>query len=678
MERRTLIMAIKCTVTTDLQAKNTNGYSGMQKHVSHDQNINHSNKDIVFDETQFNIYNESKKVRDEIDAWNKDHFQSFIDEHDKNQREKNHAERQYGTVKNYLAKKKKATAVLTIGSMEVQSTLMKQFCPKSSYHEEKLSDGNKHLVFTLRDKNKKTIPDNIKVAQQFYDCFNRALIHATDNNVGWKTKSGKWVHVGDYLHRGRYATNNDEMGISHIHYELATFGMTRGGKKRAAHATNSLNQALVSLHHAVTGQYVSGRTALKWYRAGMDKFALKCLEKELHRTYQVSTETKILDFERKTKEDKTIQTGLSMKQLKSQHEELAKHKKQVKAADDALTKAKQDKQDLEEVKQQAENAIKNSYETITGQKAVDKNNNPLSPLECAKRIKSVTDQAQKNKQQAEEDQKVAEKAKKDAEAKQRAAENARQQAQQRLNQINKDINDADDQLKQRKQQRTKELQQEIDANNIKYKDNKPVKVTGENVDRLEPQVTNWKSKRSKQLQKQVTDNQVKLKQQKQDLQDTSDLNSQLQAENDHLKDQNKQLNATNNNLTNQQSQLHNNIKQLTTQKNTLLDQIKSLKKQVKQVGLSISSWVKNHWSELKAGFEEYATNKSFATNERLHGGEDHNGDPWAAQHYEHEAKSALFNTFDNVERTERNKAGLTTPTPPTNTKTTTKNLTPGE
>ncbi|OTA43422.1 hypothetical protein BHL85_08740 [Limosilactobacillus reuteri] len=36
-------MAIKCTVTTDLQAKDTNGYSGMQKHVEHDKNINHSN-----------------------------------------------------------------------------------------------------------------------------------------------------------------------------------------------------------------------------------------------------------------------------------------------------------------------------------------------------------------------------------------------------------------------------------------------------------------------------------------------------------------------------------------------------------------------------------------------------------------------------------------------------------
>ena len=33
-------MSIKCTVTTDLQAKDKNGYSGIQKHVKHDENIN--------------------------------------------------------------------------------------------------------------------------------------------------------------------------------------------------------------------------------------------------------------------------------------------------------------------------------------------------------------------------------------------------------------------------------------------------------------------------------------------------------------------------------------------------------------------------------------------------------------------------------------------------------------
>ena len=101
-------MAIKCTVTTDLQAKDKNGYSGIQKHVEHDEKINHANQDIVFSETQFNQYDESPKTRAAIDQWNDEHFKDYVEEHDKHQREKGHAERQYGSVKNYLKRKKKS------------------------------------------------------------------------------------------------------------------------------------------------------------------------------------------------------------------------------------------------------------------------------------------------------------------------------------------------------------------------------------------------------------------------------------------------------------------------------------------------------------------------------------------------------------------------------------------
>lgn len=72
-------MAIKCTITTDLQAKDTNGYSGIQKHVEHDEKINHSNQDIVFNETQFNVYDESKATKHAIEEWNNKHFQNYVE-----------------------------------------------------------------------------------------------------------------------------------------------------------------------------------------------------------------------------------------------------------------------------------------------------------------------------------------------------------------------------------------------------------------------------------------------------------------------------------------------------------------------------------------------------------------------------------------------------------------------
>ena len=486
-------MSIKCTVTTDLQAKDKNGYSGIQKHVEHDEKINHANQDIVFSETQFNQYDESPKTRAAIDQWNDEHFKDYVEEHDKHQREKGHAERQYGSVKDYLKRKKKATAVLTIGNMEVQSKLMQQFCPKTSYQEEKLPDGTTHLVFKLKDQNNQPIPDNIAVAKQFYGCFNRALIHATNNNVGWSPNKihQQRINVGDYLHRGRYATNNDEMGISHIHYELATFGMTRGGKKRAAHVTNSLNQALVSLHHAVTGKYCSGRDATKWFRANMDQFALKCLEDELHKTYKVPQNKKILDFERKTKEDKTIQTGLSMEQLKAQHQEIADHQKAVQSLQDQADNLTNQKNDVQSQVATVTQNLKGIYEATTGHQAVDKDGNDLSPLEMANDITRAARSSQKDKQQAEKDADA-------AKEKQTAAENQQKQLGQQLTQqrqqlqtLQTQISDADEQIKQRKQQRIKAAQQELKQTDLTDDNNLPITVTESNVAQIEQELDNW-------------------------------------------------------------------------------------------------------------------------------------------------------------------------------------------
>ena len=538
-------MAIKCTVTTDLQAKDTNGYSGIQKHVEHDQNINHSNKDIVFNETQFNVYDESTTTRQAIDDWNEQHFHDYVEQHDQHQREKGHAERQFGSVKNYLKNKKKATAILTIGNMEVQSQLMKQFCPKDSYQEEKLPDGTTHLVFKLKDENNKPIQNNIAVAKQFYGCFNRALIKATNNNIGWPANKvhQQRINVGDYLHRGRYATNNDEMGISHIHFEVATFGMTRGGKKRAAHVTNSLNQALVSLHQAVTGKTASGRAALKWYRANLDQFALKCLEQELHKTYQVPENKKILDFERKTKEDKTIQTGLSMEQLKAQHQEIANHQKKVQNLQDQAKTLNDQNNDMQAQVKTVTKNLKDIYEATTGRQAVDKDGNDLSPLEMANGITKAARDSQKDKQQAEQDADA-------AKEKQTAAENQQKQLdqqlvhqRQQLQTLQNQINDADEQIKQRKLQRIKDAQQEIDQNDLLDNNDQPITVTEANVTQMEQELDSW---RQEERDNWETD--------KQDYQDELDnLNQEIIT----ARTTKTELSTTNQQLTTQDQQLQN-------------------------------------------------------------------------------------------------------------------------
>lgn len=394
-------MSILCTVTTNLQSKNAKGYAGIQRHTEHDPNINHSNKDINFDETQFNVYHEGASVRKAVADWNNDKFSDFVREHDEHQRSTGHKGRCYNSVQGYLKDRKKATGVLTIGNMEVQTQLIKRFCPNSSYDEEILPDGTKHAKFRLKTENGEPITENVKIATQFYGCFTRALNTATNNSVGWHLKNGGRVNVSDYLYRGRWAVNNDEMGMSHIHFELATYGLTRGGKKRKSHATSSLNQALVSLHKAVKGSFCSGREAIKWYRSEVDKYALRCLENELHKTYNVPEHDKILVFERKTSEDPSTMTGLSMTQLKQQKQEIAEHQQRVQQLQqqaselDSQNKDAQKRidtaQQISSVAQNVKNDVNKTYTALTGQQ-IDNN---TSPLDVAKNIKSASDNIKK-------------------------------------------------------------------------------------------------------------------------------------------------------------------------------------------------------------------------------------------------------------------------------------------
>lgn len=367
---------MKCTVTIDLHA-DKNGYSGIIKHNEHDPEINHSNKDINFEERQFNLYNSNPT---KLNNWNEEKFSDFVSSHDEKQRKSGHADRQYGSVKNYLKTKNKATMILTIGNMEIQTELMKRFCSSDSFHVEKLSDGTEHGVFNLKTKS------DIDEAKKFYDCFNKALAMATADNVGWiKKKSGKRVNFSDYLCRGRYAIHNDELGMSHIHCEIGTFGLTRKGNR----PTNSLNQALTSLYKAVNGKTVSGREATKWYRNSVDRYALRCLEYELHKTYKVPKKEHILEFDRKSKHADVI-TGRSMEQLKVDKSRIADNKKQ-------LDEIKQQQEEVTKIKEQAINALKSSYKAVTGHEPINKDGTPLTPLECSEGLKTAVNDIKKEK-----------------------------------------------------------------------------------------------------------------------------------------------------------------------------------------------------------------------------------------------------------------------------------------
>ena len=295
----------------------------------------------------------------------------------------------------------------------------------------------------------------------------------------------------------------------------------------------------------------------------MDQFALKCLENELHKTYKVLQNKKILDFERKTKEDKTIQTGLSMEQLKAQHQEIADHQKAVKSLQDQAENLTSQNNDVQSQVSTVTQNLKNIYEATTGQQAVDKDGNDLSPLEMANGITKAARGSREAKQQAETDAQAAEEKQKATEEQQKQQEQQLTQQRQQLQNLQNQINDADEQIKQHKLQRIKAAQQEIDRNDLADANNQPITVTENNVTQIEQELDEWR-------QEQRTNWET-------DKQNYHDELNNITKELTSKRTEKADLTNTNQQLSNQNQQLQNDNqimqKQINGYKNQLVDTI---------------------------------------------------------------------------------------------------------
>lgn len=405
MQNGVKIMTVKMTVSNNLQSKDT-GYSGIEKHAEHDPNVNHSNKNIDVDRTQFNRYENSIARKKGLEDWQEEKFHDYVEQHDEEQRAKGHPERQYGSVKAFIKRKKKVTGVLTFGSVESTGELLRALCPSDVLCEKRSPEGYTYTTFDLEvhndpktgqpmtDPNK--YPDEAKrlakvraEAGKFYGAVNDALMTVVKNEH-WRTKkangNGKF-YLSDYLYFGRAATNLDE-GACHVHYELATYGTTRKHKNKkgeivGGQPTTSLNQALVGLYTAANGKSCSGRVATAWFREHLDKAYIKVLNNRLRKTYGLTEDP--VSFQRKTKDDPTTQTGLTEDQFKAQKR--------------LITEAKEQQKKAKAAKQQADAAVSAVREVYKS--TVNHPEDDISPLEMTKQVKHAAKSLNDANKQAE-------------------------------------------------------------------------------------------------------------------------------------------------------------------------------------------------------------------------------------------------------------------------------------
>lgn len=322
------ISKMKVTSTINLSSS-SKGWTGVKKHMEHDPKLNHSNKDILKDLTQ---YNQSGKAfsDDVIDRRLENYFGTYVEEHDAKAIQNRHPERVYGSVGKYLDSKNKITAVATVGDMESRNELIRQLCPKGSYQSIKIPSSPESRTLVVTDP---------EVAKKFYGVYTQALSNFLKTN--YKINGASCY---SYFIPGRYSVHVDEAGAPHVHYELYATGKTKKGRP-----TTSLNQTLVNYAERVTGSHISGREALKWYRQFNDRNLARELDRQFKRVY--GEQFKGLEFYRKGTKD----VGRSMEQVKNIKRETQQAKYElVKSLTEIIPNKSYNGQKLSEPKAQME------------------------------------------------------------------------------------------------------------------------------------------------------------------------------------------------------------------------------------------------------------------------------------------------------------------------------------
>lgn len=324
-------MTIKMTVTTDIQGTEK-GYVGVKKHTEHDPKIKASNGDIMPTYSQYNTVENGRENIKRIADWQEEQFGEWLEARNAQQREKGHAERQIDGVKSWLKNKKKYTGVLTLGSMETTNELMRLLVPAEALETHQTKDGEERVYIKL---------DHPKEAKRFYSMYQQAFdkwLNAMDNPAFTK-----------FQKIGRHAIHVDELGAPHLHYEVAYAGNTAKGRP-----TPAVDAALKTFWKAYNPKQKvpSSRAVWSWYRSIMDEIGARALNSAIKNEYGKDDAVKLI---RKTEDDPTVITGLTMEQVKAIHAEKAKAQEEVaklkaeistkEAEKEQLTKDVNEKQD---------------------------------------------------------------------------------------------------------------------------------------------------------------------------------------------------------------------------------------------------------------------------------------------------------------------------------------------
>lgn len=167
--------------------------------------------------------------------------------------------------------------------------------------------------------------------------------------------------------------------------------------------------------------------------------------------------------------------------------------------------------------------------------------------------------SQKDKQQAEQNANAAQEKQTAAENQQKQLDQQLAHQRQQLQTLQNQISDADKQIKQRKLQRIKAAQQEIDQNDLLDNNDQPITVTEANVTQMEQELDSWRQEERDNWETDKQDYQDELDNLNQEIITARTTKTELSTTNQQLTTQNQQLQNENTTVQNQINDYKNQL-----------------------------------------------------------------------------------------------------------------------
>ena len=303
-------------------------WDGIQKHLEHDENVNHENKYLNTEESKrLRKYNEIVELVN-FEDWTEKHFKDYVFEHDKKNLEKSRF--CFGSVKNFLK-------VDTSGKTRKKS-LDKLYLMKFSNEED---------YQELFKKVKQSFKDEKHLDDEQADDQANLLFRA-----GLEDYANSFNQRNTNIIAFKYAVHMDEEGAPHLHMRTMPY----------VPAKTSAGKPKWSINSALRKQYglTDTRKNMKKFREQEDTSMIDCVNEEIEKQLpklsknlhlklirKESTESVTHEVyrERKHLEDVQKQVEIEQKKLeetKKKNEELDKREKSLDERENSLNQREND------------------------------------------------------------------------------------------------------------------------------------------------------------------------------------------------------------------------------------------------------------------------------------------------------------------------------------------------